>query len=124
MNSSMNWRKGILVSEYKVVTLPLAEEDIAECTDYIAYELKNVEAALNMASGFRKTINGLSRFPRRHELDEDKELAKHGIRKIYYKNYKIYFLIEEQERVVYILRIFHMLENSRDKIISFFKEKL
>ena len=37
-NSSMNWKKGILMLEYKVITLPLAEEDIADQTDYIAFE--------------------------------------------------------------------------------------
>jgi len=45
--------------EYKVITLPLAEEDIVEQTDYIAFELKAPETAMNMVRGFRKTINNL-----------------------------------------------------------------
>lgn len=36
-----NWRKGIPMTKYKVITLPLAEEDIADQTDYIAFELKS-----------------------------------------------------------------------------------
>ena len=119
-NSLMNWRKGIPMAEYKVITLPLAEEDIADQTDYIAFELKSPETAMNMVRGFRKTINSLSTFPQRHELDEDEELEKYGIRKTYYKNYKIYFLIDEQEKVVYILRVFHMLVDSREKILKLF----
>ena len=51
-------------------------------------------------------INSLSLFPQSHELDEDEELAAYGIRKTYYKNYKIYFLIDEEEQAVYILRVF------------------
>lgn len=82
---------------YKVITLPLAEEDIAVQTDYIAFELKSPETALNMVRGIRKTINNLSIFPQSHEL------AKYGIRKTYYKNHKIYFLIDEREQIVYIL---------------------
>jgi len=117
----MIWRKGIPMSEYKVITLPLAEEDIADQTDYIAFELKAPETAINMVRGFRKTINNLSIFPKSHELDEDEELASYGIRKTYYKNYKIYFLIDEQERTVYILRVFHMLVDSREKILKFFR---
>ncbi len=108
--------------EYKVITLPLAEEDIADQTDYIAFELKAPEAAINMVRGFRKTINNLSIFPQSHELDEDEELAKYGIRKTYYKNYKIYFLIDEPEKTVYILRVFHMLVDSRKKILKMFRE--
>ncbi len=29
------------MTKYKVITLPLAEEDIADQTDYIAFELKS-----------------------------------------------------------------------------------
>ena len=76
------------MTKYKVITLPLAEEDIADQTDYIAFELKSPETAVNMVNGFRKTINSLSLFPQSHELDEDEELAGYGIRKTYYKNIK------------------------------------
>ncbi|MCM1283116.1 MAG: type II toxin-antitoxin system RelE/ParE family toxin [Muribaculaceae bacterium] len=120
-NFLKNWRKGILMTGYKVITLPMAEEDIADQTDYIAFELKSPETAVNMVRGFKKVINSLSLFPQSHELDEDEELAAYGIRKIYYKNYKIYFLIDERERTVYILRVFHMLVDSREKILRIFR---
>ena len=110
------------MTEYKVIILPLAEEDIADQTDYIAFELKSSETAINMVKGFRKVINSLSLFPQSHELDEDEELAAYGIRKTYYKNYKIYYLINEEEQTVYILRIFHMLVDSREKILRIFRE--
>ncbi len=106
------------MTEYKVIILPLAEEDIADQTDYIAFELKSSETAINMVKGFRKVINSLSLFPQSHELDEDEELAAYGIRKTYYK---IYFLIDEREQTVYILRVFHMLVDSREKILRIFK---
>ena len=109
------------MTKYKVITLPLAEEDIADQTDYIAFELKSSETAVNMVKGFRKTINSLSLFPQSHELDEDEELAGYGIRKTYYKNYKIYFMIDERERTVYILRVFHMLVDSKEKILRIFR---
>ena len=44
------------MTKYKVITLPLAEEDIADQTDYIAFELKSPETAVNMVRGFRKII--------------------------------------------------------------------
>lgn len=109
------------MKKYKVIILPLAEEDITEQTDYIAFELKSPETAMNMARGFRKVISSLCLFPQSHELDEDDELAAYGIRKTYYKNYKIYFLIDEKERNVYILRVFHMLADSREKLLKIFR---
>ena len=41
---------------HKVMILPLAEEDIMNNTDYIAFEKKAPEAALELAIGFRNTI--------------------------------------------------------------------
>ncbi len=120
-NSSMNWRKNIPVLKYKIIILPLAEEDIAEQTNYIAYELNAPEAAINMVREFKKTINNLSIFPHSHELDEDEELAAYGIRKTYHKNYKIYFLIDERKKEVYILRVFHMLVDSKEKLLKFLR---
>ena len=41
---------------YKVMMLPLAENDIEDNTDYIVYEKKEPETALKLAMGFRNTI--------------------------------------------------------------------
>lgn len=56
--------------------------------DYIAYELKNLSAAENTVSGIRAKINSLVNFPERNELDED-------------------------EDTIYIVRILHMLVDSK-----------
>ena len=44
-------------------------------------------------------------------MDEDKILAGLGVRKEYYRNYKIYYIIEED--IIYIVRILHMLVDSK-----------
>lgn len=103
---------------YRVETLPLAEDDIANQTDYIAFELSAPETAIRIARRLRKTINNLSVFPYKHGLDEDEELARYQIRKTYYKNYKIYFWIDECGKTVYILRVFHMLVDSKKRVIK------
>lgn len=121
-NFLKNWRKDIPMTEYKVITLPLAEKDIADQTDYIAFELQSPETAVNIVRGLKKIIHSLSLFPQSHELDEDEELAGYGIRKTYYKNYKIYFHIDERKQAVYILRVFHMLVDSREKLLRIFRE--
>ena len=64
---------------YKVMMLPLAEEDIMNNTDYIAFEKKAPETALELAMGFRNTIAKLEFMPKQHELDEDEELAAREI---------------------------------------------
>lgn len=104
--------------KYQIIILPMAEEDIVRHTDYIAYDKKSPETALNLSRGIRKAISKLDHNPDRHELDEDEELAEYGIRKLYYKNYKIYYLVSELERIVYILGVLHMRVDSRPIIFS------
>lgn len=56
-------------------------------------------------------INSLVTFPERNELDEDELLAGVGVRKDYYRNYKIYYVIKGG--TIYIVRILHMLVDSK-----------
>ena len=49
--------------------LQLAEEEIADRTDYIAFEFKFPETAINTVKGFKNVINSLSLFPQIHELE-------------------------------------------------------
>lgn len=48
---------------YKVMMLPMPEEDIMNNTDYIAFEKKAPETALELVMGFRYTIARLEFMP-------------------------------------------------------------
>ena len=74
--------------QYQIRITELAEEDLENAGDHIAYELKNLSAAENTVSGIRAKINSLVNFPERNELDED-------------------------EDTIYIVRILHMLVDSK-----------
>lgn len=104
--------------EYDVIILPLAEKDIVNNTDYIFYEKKAPETALRLLKGFRSTIAKLDFMPEQHELDEDEELAAMEIRKCYYKNYKIFFYIEKDEKKVFVLRVLHMLVDAKPLLLN------
>ena len=99
------------MKQYKIELTNLAEQDLENAGDYIAYELRNPSAAENTVRGIRKQINSLVDFPERNELDEDEILAQLGVRKDYYKNYKIYYIVSGD--TIYIVRILHMLVDSR-----------
>lgn len=99
------------MKHYRIEITYLAESDLENAGDYLAYDLKNPIAAENTVRGIRKQINSLMDFPERNELDEDKILADLGVRMDYYKNYKIYYIVSED--TIYIVRILHMLVDSR-----------
>lgn len=106
-----DWRRNTEMRQYWIRITELAEADLENAGDYIAYELKNPSAAENTVNGIRAKINSLVNFPERNELDEDELLAGLGVRKDYYRNYKIYYVIEED--TIYIVRILHMLVDSK-----------
>ena len=99
------------MKRYKIEITELAEKDLENVADYIAFELSNFVAAKNTVKGIRKQINSLVNFPERNELDEDEFLAEIGVRTDYYRNYKIYYIIWGD--TIYIVRILHMLVDSR-----------
>lgn len=99
------------MGQYRISITELAEADLENAGDYIAYQLKNPSAAEKTIRGIRARIDSLVNFPERNELDEDEQLAGLGVRKDYYRNYKIYYVVEEN--TIYIVRILHMLVDSK-----------
>lgn len=106
------------MDKYKVVVLPMAENDIASNIDYIFYEKEAPDTAKQLLAGFRKTISKLEQFPESHEFDEDEDLAVMKIRKCYYKNYKIFFYVNKEKRAVYVLRVLHMLVDAKPLLLN------
>lgn len=106
------------MERYHVKITELAEEDLEELGDYIAYELKNPFAAENTVKGIRRKIQSLEDFPEKNGLDEDDILAGLGVRKTYYHNYKIYYIVEEDS--IYIIRILHSLTDSKSRLYRTF----
>ena len=101
------------MQSYKIEITELAEIDLERAGDYIAYELKNPQAAVDTIQGIKNKMHSLEILPERNELDEDRKLAELGIRQEYYKNYKIYYLVDHTKQSVIIIRILHMLVDSR-----------
>lgn len=119
MQYAKDWSISTGMKKYKIEMTALAEMDLENAGDYIAYYLKNSDAAKRTVQGIRKQVNSLINFPERNELDEDDLLAEIGVRRDYYKNYKIYYIIVED--TIYIVRILHMLVDSRAWLYNTFR---
>lgn len=117
-NSSQKWRENIKMPTYDVIILPSAERDISRNVDYIFYDKHSPETASQLLAGFRKKIQSLDYMPERYELDEDDDLSARGIRKCYFKNYKIFFYVEKRVHQVYILRVLHMLVDATPLLLD------
>ena len=56
MLSATDWRKNIQMQKYKIKITDLAEQDLENAADYIAFQLKNPIAAANTVRRIRKQI--------------------------------------------------------------------
>lgn len=115
-----DWRRNTPVHKYKIAITELAEQDLEEIGDYIAFQLKNPQAATGMVRALQKEVNFLALYPERHELDDDSLLAELNVRRHYHQNYKIYYMVHEPTDSVVVLRILHMLVDSKAKIYKIF----
>lgn len=109
------------MQHYEIEITDLAEQDLENAGDYIAFRLQNPSAAVNTVQGIRRQINKLQNFPEKNELDEDPVLAELGVRMSYYRSYKIYYVI--REKAVIIVRILHMLVDRRTWLYQTFGMK-
>ena len=114
MRYAIDWRKNKELQQYKIKINELAEKDLENAGDYIAFELINPIAAEKLVKGIREQIDKLKVFPASHELDDDSILAALGVHKTYYKEYKIFYIIDDIVKEVFVVRILHMLVDSRE----------
>lgn len=117
----IDWRNGIPMKRYRVEITELAEQDLENAGDYIAFKFLNPKAALDTVRGIRAQVKNLECFPERNELDADPILAALGVRMDFYRNYKIYYVVDKEKCIVYIIRILHMLVDSRTWLYKTFR---
>ena len=83
---------------HKFVYLPLAESDLLEALDYIAYSLEAPKSASNLLDEFDETVKRIAEFPYACELYRTDRPMKDEIRKVPVKNYILYYAVY-QDRV-------------------------
>lgn len=102
------------MSNYNVLITNRAKNDLVGIGDYITYTLFEPEIALNLIKGIRQQINKLSELPIRQSFIDDVVLASQGIRCLPYKNYYIFYQIEELTKTVFVLRIGYNRRNWKE----------
>ena len=97
---------------YKIVYLPLAEEDILEAVDYIAGTLDAPQAAQALLDELDDTVGRISRYPDAHELYLTARPLRDEIRKVPVKGFVLYYAVLED--TVEIRRFLHGRKDRRE----------
>lgn len=96
------------MNKYNIEITEPAETDLFEIGNYIAKELLEPEIAKKIISKIAKEIFTLEEMPLRNGLVSDKRLSNKGIRKLIIDNYIIFYTVNEEMRVITIIRILYV----------------
>jgi toxin ParE1/3/4 len=94
-------------NSYSVKFTPKAMNDLDEIYRYISDELFAEDAANNLLERIETSILGLKDFPFSCNFVADEFLKKKGYRKLIIDNYIAFYLVDELNKRVVIMRILY-----------------
>ena len=92
---------------YKVVISEIAETDLREIIQYIAFERLEPFNARHLLSRIQEAILELVKMPYRYALVRDERLASRGIRMLSVDNHIVFYIVSEMNDSVTIVRILY-----------------
>lgn len=99
---------------YQIQYTPLAYEDLDRIDSYIAETLVNPSVADRLMEKMETSIHQLKEFPYIGSEVADPYLAAKGYRKLVVDNYIVFHLVNDERRMVLIMRVIHGAREYRD----------
>jgi len=101
-------------NNYIVKMTPKAVTDLDNIYSYISEELFAVSAAANILEGLETGIMRLKEFPFSCNYVADEFLRNKGYRKLIIDNYIVFYLIDEENKQVIIMRVLYGKQKYED----------
>ena len=92
---------------FSVVYSSEARQDLRDIYEYIAYELLEPDTAAGQTNRIMKAARSLEQMPMRHRLYEEDPWHSQGLRFLPVDNYLIFYLPDETNNIVNIIRIMY-----------------
>lgn len=105
-----------MTENYNVIYSPDAKEDLKSLYRYIAFNLVEPAIAEKQVNRIRKSIKKLNRFPQKHQEVSWEPWSSMGMKYVPVDNYVVYYLVNDDSRLVTIVRIFYGGRNVEDII--------
>lgn len=99
------------MDKYQLMITPKAKEDLIDIGDYISFILLEPETSRKLMKGLRSSISQLQYFPRKFPIIEDYIIKYRKIHYMPYKNYFVFYVIDDDNKRVIVLRIGHKSRN-------------
>ncbi len=92
---------------YKLIKTDSFQRDLDAVIGYIVLSLENRIAAASLLDAVEKSYDDIERMPLMYEACHDPHLKELGYRKAVIRNYIMVYRVDEGNKTVYILRLFH-----------------
>ncbi len=99
---------------YTLFFMPLASDDLEEIYTYVSEKLVAPAAADHMLDEIENKLNLLCEFPGLGAELSDPYLAEKGYHRLLVDNYLIFYLIDEIDRKIIVMRILYGARDYRD----------
>ena len=96
---------------YQIIVAKAAHRDMGKSAVYIAEKLYNPTAADRLVDDAYKAIFSLDEMPHRHRLVDDEYLASIGMRSFVVRNHLVFYIVQEEQKVVEIHRFMYSGRN-------------
>ena len=90
---------------YKIIYLPIARQDITDIILYIYDQLNAPKAAIDLLDALEHSISLLRDFPYAHKIYRPIKPLGEDYRMLPVKNYAVFYVVREEEKIVEIHRI-------------------
>ena len=92
---------------YTVRLTDTAKQDLREIAFWIATQSKDIEIAKCFVGELRDVCEKLDTFPNAGSIPKDRVIRSAGYRFTVYKEYLIFYLVDEKEKQVNVMAIFN-----------------
>ncbi len=99
------------MKKYRILFTQNAKDDLIEIRNYITYDLLSPDISRKFIYGLRKSISQLYYFPYKFPQIKTKYIDEQIYRYMPYKNFLIFYEIQESECAIHILRILYKKRN-------------
>ena len=104
---------------YEVVVSPEAEADLDRIVRYIAIDLGNPSAATAFVDKVEKRLADLETMPGKFSFCKDDFLRAMGYHRVHVGNYLLIYRIDESARRVFIVHVYHTLQDYESDLLHF-----
>ena len=99
------------MDKYQIMITPKTRADLIDIGDYISFILLEPETSEKFIKGLRRSISQLQYFLQKFPTIQDYILKNHNIHYMPYKNYFVFYQIDDEEKRIVILRVGHRSRN-------------